>query len=64
MADVKLTKRQQQIFDFIRRHTSDKGYPPTVRDIGQAVDGFIDRLFAAGVLCPFRTETPADAPER
>ena len=37
MADVKLTKRQQQIFDFIKRHTSEKGYPPTVRDIGQAV---------------------------
>ena len=37
MADVKLTKRQQQIFDFIKRHTSEKGYPPTVRDIGQGV---------------------------
>jgi len=37
MADTKLTKRQQQIFEFIKRHTSDKGYPPTVRDIGQAV---------------------------
>jgi repressor LexA len=37
MADVKLTKRQQQIFEFIKRHTSEKGYPPTVRDIGQAV---------------------------
>src|SRR5207248_5768469 len=24
MADVKLTKRQQQIFDFIKRHTSEK----------------------------------------
>src|SRR3954471_17299879 len=37
MAGQKLTKRQQQIFDFIKRHTSEKGYPPTVRDIGQAV---------------------------
>jgi repressor LexA len=37
MADVKLTKRQQQIFEFIKRHTNEKGYPPTVRDIGQAV---------------------------
>jgi repressor LexA len=37
MADVKLTKRQQQIFDFIRRYTQDKGYPPTVRDIGRAI---------------------------
>src|SRR5260221_9575570 len=37
MADIKLTKRQQQIFDFIKRHTSEKGYPPTFRDIGHAV---------------------------
>jgi repressor LexA len=37
MADVKLTKRQQEIFDFIKRYTVDKGYPPTVRDIGQAI---------------------------
>src|SRR6476659_4648909 len=37
MAGQKLTKRQQQIFDFIKRHTSEKGYPPTVRDIGEAV---------------------------
>jgi repressor LexA len=37
MADPKLTTRQQQIFEFIKRHTQDKGYPPTVRDIGQAI---------------------------
>ncbi|MFL5894895.1 MAG: transcriptional repressor LexA [Thermoleophilaceae bacterium] len=37
MAEIKLTKRQREIFDFIKRHTSDKGYPPTVRDIGQAI---------------------------
>src|SRR5437764_2324170 len=37
MAEAKLTQRQREIFDFIRRHTTDKGYPPTVRDIGQAV---------------------------
>jgi repressor LexA len=58
MADVKLTKRQQQIFDFIRRHTSEKGYPPTVRDIGQAVGltssstvhAHLENLERAGVL--------------
>ena len=33
-------------------------------DIGQAVDGFVDRLFAAGMACPFKAEAPADAPER
>jgi repressor LexA len=32
-----LTKRQQEIFDFIRRYTAETGYPPTVRDIGKAV---------------------------
>src|SRR5213592_2675961 len=37
MADLKLTTRQQQIFDFIKRYTHEKGYPPTVRDIGQAI---------------------------
>ncbi|MGZ6564962.1 MAG: transcriptional repressor LexA [Solirubrobacteraceae bacterium] len=32
-----LTKRQQEIFDFIKRYSSTHGYPPTVRDIGKAV---------------------------
>jgi repressor LexA len=32
-----LTKRQQEIFDFIRRYSARYGYPPTVRDIGKAV---------------------------
>ena len=32
-----LTKRQQEIFDFIKRYSSQYGYPPTVRDIGKAV---------------------------
>ena len=32
-----LTKRQQEIFDFIKRYSATHGYPPTVRDIGKAV---------------------------
>jgi repressor LexA len=32
-----LTKRQQEIFDFIKRYSAEFGYPPTVRDIGKAV---------------------------
>jgi len=32
-----LTKRQKEIFDFIRRYGSKYGYPPTVREIGKAV---------------------------
>jgi repressor LexA len=34
---VDLTKRQQEIFDFIKRYSAQHGYPPTVRDIGKAV---------------------------
>jgi repressor LexA len=32
-----LTKRQQEIFDFIGKYSAKYGYPPTVRDIGKAV---------------------------
>ena len=32
-----LTKRQQEIFDFIKSYSAGHGYPPTVRDIGKAV---------------------------
>jgi SOS regulatory protein LexA len=36
-AGMDLTKRQQEIFDFIRKYSAKYGYPPTVRDIGKAV---------------------------
>jgi len=32
-----LTKRQKEIFDYIRKYGSKYGYPPTVREIGKAV---------------------------
>jgi repressor LexA len=32
-----LTKRQQEIVEFIKRYSARHGYPPTVRDIGRAV---------------------------
>ncbi len=32
-----LTKRQQEIFEFIKKYSAAHGYPPTVRDIGKAV---------------------------
>jgi repressor LexA len=35
--ELKLTKRQQEIFDFIKRYSARHGYPPTVRDIGKAI---------------------------
>ena len=37
MVELDLTKRQQEIFDFIKRYSAKYGYPPTVRDIGKAV---------------------------
>jgi repressor LexA len=37
VVDLQLTKRQQEIFDFVRRYGSEHGYPPTVRDIGKAI---------------------------
>ena len=35
--DLKMTNRQQEIFQFIKRYASKYGYPPTVREIGKAV---------------------------
>jgi repressor LexA len=37
MADLNLTRRQQEIFDFVKRYVGEHGYPPTVRDIGKAI---------------------------
>ncbi len=38
MADNSLTKKQQAIFDFIREKIENRGYPPTIREIGNAFD--------------------------
>lgn len=53
-----LTERQQRIIDFIRDYVRGHGYPPSVREIGQAVDlrssstvhGHLSRLEARGFL--------------
>jgi repressor LexA len=37
MADKQITKRQRQILDFIESQMQDHGYPPSVREIGEAV---------------------------
>jgi len=34
----KLTARQQQIYDYILAFTAENGYPPSVREIGDALD--------------------------
>jgi repressor LexA len=37
VVELNLTKRQREIFDFIKSYSADHGYPPTVRDIGKAI---------------------------
>jgi repressor LexA len=37
MVELNLTKRQREIFDFVKRYGEEHGYPPTVRDIGKAI---------------------------
>ncbi len=37
MADVTLTTRQREILEFIERQTRERGFPPSVREIGEAV---------------------------
>ena len=37
MAEAKppLTKRQQRVYDFIKNHIEENGWPPTIREIGK-----------------------------
>jgi repressor LexA len=37
MRDGSLTSRQREILDVIQRHLRERGYPPSVREIGEAV---------------------------
>lgn len=55
---VKLSKRQQDILDFIKEEVKLKGYPPSVREIGEAVGlassstvhGHLARLESKGLI--------------
>ena len=55
---TKLSNRQQAILDFIRKEVRTKGYPPSVREIGEAVGlassstvhGHLDRLEKKGFI--------------
>ena len=38
MANGRITRKQQQILDFIKQEILSKGYPPAVREICEAVD--------------------------
>ena len=54
----KLSKRQQAILDFIKTEVKEKGYPPSVREIGEAVGlassstvhGHLSRLEGKGYI--------------
>jgi repressor LexA len=37
LSEIKISKLQQSILDFIESEVKDKGYPPSVREIGEAV---------------------------
>lgn len=53
-----LTSRQEAILEFIRKNVSEKGYPPSVREIGEAVGlassstvhGHLERLQQKGYI--------------
>src|ERR687892_724986 len=45
-----LTARQQRIVEFIRRTVLERGYPPTVREIGEAVGLTSSSMVDAGIL--------------
>lgn len=55
---MKLSKRQQDILDFIKLEVKSKGYPPSVREIGEAVGlassstvhGHLARLESKGLI--------------
>jgi len=55
---TKLSKRQQEILDFIKKEVREKGYPPSVREIGEAVGlsssstvhGHLARLESKGLI--------------
>lgn len=55
---VTLTQRDEDAVEFIRRYARQRGFAPTVREVGEAVGltssasaaAMIDRLITAGVL--------------
>jgi repressor LexA len=64
---VELSSRQHEILEFVNRHVDAHGYPPTVREIGQAVGltspstvhAHLARLESAGLIRRDRTKPRA-----
>ena len=64
---MELTPRQREILEFVNRHVDAHGYPPTVREIGQAVGltspstvhAHLARLENAGLIRRDRTKPRA-----
>jgi hypothetical protein len=44
--------------------TPETGEARLLWEMGEAVHHYVDRVFEAGILCPFRPPAKADAPER
>ena len=40
---MELSPRQREIIEFVNQHVDQYGYPPTVREIGQAVGSDVAR---------------------
>lgn len=53
----KITKRQQQIYDFIRSYQKEKGYPPSVREMAAAPSGSL--LHPLSMLTSARSKSTA-----
>ena len=47
----KITKRQQQIYDFIKEYQREKGYPPSVREICFCRGPFLPQHRARPSIC-------------
>ncbi|GEK34465.1 transcriptional repressor LexA [Kurthia sibirica] len=64
---TKISKRQESILDFIKDEVQSKGYPPSVREIGQAVGlassstvhGHLERLETKGYIRRDKTKPRA-----
>ena len=62
MSDI--TPRQQRIVDFIAETVRERGYPPTVREIGEAVGLTSSSSVHAQLANLERAGTPEEGPDQ